>query len=136
MTKREHIAYWLKTAEHDFDAAGALFESAKYDWCLYVSHSVIEKILKAFWVRDSTLKVPRHDNLLEIARGTHLSLSEAQRQFLSDILPFNIDAASNDYTLELSKRCNKDFSSHQFEAIRRFYQWLLSQMEAEPVSKN
>jgi len=53
MTKEEHIAYWLKTAEHDFEVANHLFETGRYDWCLFISHLVIEKALKAFWVRDS-----------------------------------------------------------------------------------
>lgn len=57
MTKDEHIAYWLKTAEHDWDTANHLFVTGKYDWCLFISHFVIEKVLKALWVRDSNKRV-------------------------------------------------------------------------------
>ena len=42
MTKEEHIAYWLKTAEHDWDTANHLFETGRHDWCLFISHLVIE----------------------------------------------------------------------------------------------
>jgi HEPN domain-containing protein len=31
MTKEEHIVYWLKTAEHDFETAQHLFQTGKYD---------------------------------------------------------------------------------------------------------
>ncbi len=47
MTKQEHIAYWLKSAEHDLEAANSIFASGRYDWCLFVAHLVIEKVLKA-----------------------------------------------------------------------------------------
>ena len=40
MTKEEHIAYWLKSAEHDLNAAESLFQSGKYDWCLFIGHLV------------------------------------------------------------------------------------------------
>ncbi|MDZ7363067.1 MAG: HEPN domain-containing protein [candidate division KSB1 bacterium] len=79
MTKEEHIAYWLKTAEHDLEAAESLFESKRYDWCLFIAHLVIEKVLKAFWVRDSAEDVPWIHNLSKLAKETKLNLSEEQK---------------------------------------------------------
>ena len=31
MTIKEHIGYWLKSANHDFEIAERLFKSGKYD---------------------------------------------------------------------------------------------------------
>ena len=45
--RRDHIEYWVKSADNDLAAAEALFESAKYDWCLFIAHLVLEKALKA-----------------------------------------------------------------------------------------
>jgi HEPN domain-containing protein len=73
--KQEHIDYWLKTAAHDWEVAQSLFEHGKYDWCLFVAHLVIEKVLKAFWVRDSEKAVPQIHNLLKLVHGTRLALS-------------------------------------------------------------
>jgi len=134
MTKEEHIAYWLKTAEHDFETAQHLFETGKYDWCLFISHLVIEKVLKAFWVRDTTDRVPHHHRLLEIAQATRLSLSEEQKQFLDSITPFNIQGRYPDYKLDFYKLCTKEFTTEKFERIKEFYQWLLSQITLEPAS--
>lgn len=134
MTKEEHIDYWLKTAEHDWDTASHLFETERYGWCLFISHLVIEKALKAFWVKDSEKRVPRHDNLLKLAQGTRLSLSKEQKQFLSAISPFKLEAAYRDYNLELGKFFTKDFTTPQFKKIKDFYLWLLSQMRAEPAA--
>jgi len=57
MNIKEHIEYWLKSASHDMEVAKALFLNQKYDWCLFIGHLVIEKTLKAFYVRDKQ-KIP------------------------------------------------------------------------------
>ena len=129
MTKEEHIAYWLKTAEHDFDTANHLFETGKYDWCLFISHLVIEKVLKAFWVRDSNQRVPHKHKLLEITQETHLRLSEEQKKFLAEISGFNIEARYPEYKLEFYKLCTKEFTAEKFEKIKELYVWLLSQIQ-------
>jgi HEPN domain-containing protein len=136
MTKEEHIDYWLKTAEHDWDTANHLFNTGKYDWCLFISHLVIEKVLKAFWVRDSAKRVPHKHNLLKIAEETRLNLSEEQKQFLDMIAAFNIKARYPDAKFDFYKLCTKEFTTEQFEKIRELYQWLLSQIKSEQVSKN
>ena len=46
------IDYWRESAAHDMEAAQTLFKNQKYDWCLFVGHLVIEKVLKAIYVRD------------------------------------------------------------------------------------
>jgi len=57
MDIKEHIEYWLKSASHDMEVAKTLFLNQKYDWCLFIGHLVIEKTLKAFYVRDKQ-KIP------------------------------------------------------------------------------
>lgn len=129
MTKAEHIDYWLKTAEHDFETAKHLFETGKYDWCLFISHLVIEKVLKAFWVRDSSKRVPHHHKLLEVVQETHLSLSDEQKKCLAEISGFNIEARYPDYKFEFYKLCTKEFTTEKFEKIKELYLWLLSQIK-------
>ncbi len=136
MTKDEHIDYWLKTAEHDWDTANHLFVTGKYDWCLFISHLVIEKVLKAFWVKDSAEQVPHHHRLLEIAEGTRLNLSEDQKQLLVSITPFNIQARYPDQKLQFYKRCTKEFTTIWFNKIAEFYRWLLSQIKSGPQLTN
>ncbi|HED08412.1 MAG TPA: HEPN domain-containing protein [Ignavibacteria bacterium] len=68
MTQEEHIKYWLDSAEHDLDTANTLFSSGKYDWCLFISHLVLEKLLKAFYVKNNHNKIPpKTHNLVRLA---------------------------------------------------------------------
>jgi HEPN domain-containing protein len=43
MERAKHIAYWLKSAEHDLESAETLFQHQRYDWCLFLGHLIIEK---------------------------------------------------------------------------------------------
>ena len=65
MAYDEDINYWLNAAAHDLDVAETLFEKSKYDWCLFIAHLVLEKTLKAFYVRDNR-KMPPPIHKLDI----------------------------------------------------------------------
>ena len=129
MTKKEIIHYWTNSAEHDFDVALALLEKAKYDWCLFMGHLVIEKMLKALWVRDSSKAVPFSHNLVEIAKGTKLELDEEQKIWLTNINSFNIQARYPDYKFSFYKLCTREFTALHFAKIKEFYQWLHLQLK-------
>ena len=58
MKMEEHIDYWLDSADHDLDTAEDLFAAGKFDWCLFLGHLVLEKTLKAFYVRDNENRLP------------------------------------------------------------------------------
>lgn len=131
MTKQEHIEYWLKIAAHDWELVEHLFSSGKYDWCLFHAHLVVEKTLKAFWVRDCDKLVPHIHNLSKLAKETKLSLTEEQKAYLDAIASFNIQARYPDYKLEFYKTCTKEFTSIHFEKMKELYQWLLSQIKSE-----
>jgi HEPN domain-containing protein len=134
MSKQEHIEYWLKIAAHDWELVEHLFESGRYDWCLYHAHLVLEKTIKAFWVRDSDKRVPHIHKLVELAKGTRLELSDEQKQYLADIANFDIEGRYPDYKLEFYKLCTKEFTTEHLEKIRTFYLWLLSQIASAPSS--
>lgn len=38
MNIKEHIQYWVQSANHDFDTAENLLHSGKYDWSLFIGH--------------------------------------------------------------------------------------------------
>jgi HEPN domain-containing protein len=50
MTKKEHVQYWVKSAEDDWGVAGHLFETGDYPYSLFFGHLTIEKLLKAIYV--------------------------------------------------------------------------------------
>ena len=47
---KKHVRYWIDSADHDLAVAESLFKSEKYDWCLFIAHLVLEKVLKGCYV--------------------------------------------------------------------------------------
>ncbi|NUO80115.1 HEPN domain-containing protein, partial [candidate division KSB1 bacterium] len=82
----------MKIATDDWELVEDLFAGdRRNDWCLYHAHLVLEKTLKAFWVRDSEKRVPHIHKLVDLAKATRLELSDDQKQYLADIANFDIE---------------------------------------------
>ena len=127
MTKSEHIKYWIDSAEHDLDTAESLFESGKYDWCLFLGHLVLEKALKAVYVDANDNKnPPRLHNLVRLAETSKLELSKEQIAFLDEVNDFNLESRYPDYKFEFYKSCTEEYSENYFNLIKEFYQWIKS----------
>ena len=66
MTIKEHISYWLDSAEHDLETSNTLFEAGKYDWSLFIGHSeTLHSISEDFIykkVMESPLYIPKSRN--------------------------------------------------------------------------
>ena len=130
MKKRDHIEYWVKSADNDLAAAEALFESAKYDWCLFIAHLVLEKALKAnFVLTNESKNLPRIHNLVKLAELSFLNLSDAEILFLDEVNDFNIAARYPDYKQAFYKICTKEYAENYFIRIKEFYEWLKSRLK-------
>lgn len=129
MTKKEHIDYWIKVAEHDFITMNHLFENGDYLWALFIGHLVIEKLLKGYYVKQIDINVPYVHDLLRIADKTSLELTVEQKLFLDSLNDFNIEARYPDYKLALYKKCDRDFSMSYHKKIKEFKKWILKKIE-------
>lgn len=126
----EHIKYWLDLAEHDMEAAEDLFSAAKYDWCLFIGHLIVEKTLKAHFVYTNNSKIPpKTHNLLKLAAESNLSLTKEQEKFLDRVNDFNLEVRYPEYRREFYKLCTKEFAQQYFTQIKEFSKWLASQIE-------
>ncbi|MGR3173992.1 MAG: HEPN domain-containing protein [Candidatus Scalindua sp.] len=127
MDIKQNIDYWLKSAAHDMGVAETLFQNNKNDWCLFICHLVLEKTLKAFYVRDNNDNPPLIHNLVRLEEKTKLNCTESQLQFLADVNRFNIESRYPDIKFQFQKLCTTEFTKEQFSKIKEMYQWLLSQ---------
>ncbi len=92
MSIEDQVKYWIDGAEHDLTAAEHMLESGDYSWSLFVGHLVLEKMLKALYVRARKEIPPRTHNLVALARSVDLNLTKEQEEFLFEIGGFNIVA--------------------------------------------
>lgn len=97
------INYWIKSSYEDFDTMITLYENKKYNWSLFVGHLMIEKLLKALFVKLNNSHPPFIHNLIRLAEKCDLELTENQKLFLATVTAFNINARYDDYKMSFQK---------------------------------
>ena len=125
----KQINYWLKSAEHDLATAESLFRTQHYAWCLFLAHLVLEKTLKAFYVKDRHQFPPKVHKLELLAEKTKLKLSSEEIDFLKEVSEFNLEARYPDYKFKFYKLCTREFAKRYFDKIKESYRWLLKKIK-------
>jgi HEPN domain-containing protein len=128
MTRDEIVRYWIDSANQDYQVTESLFANGHYVWSLFVGHLVVEKLLKAYHVKKADADYPRTHNLLRIAQGAALELTDDQRLLLDEVTAFNIRARYPDYKNRFGNTANQEFTQQYIEKIRGFRQWLSKEM--------
>ncbi len=127
MTTEEHIAYWIDSAENDLKAANNLFDTENYSWCLFIGHLVMEKALKALYVKNNdNLIPPKIHNLSRLAELSKISPSIEIEKFLVIANKFNLEGRYPEYKNEFYKTCTKEFAEMNLIKIKEVYEWLKS----------
>lgn len=124
MNKEELTAYWVESSDRDYKTMQHLFKKKDYSWALFVGHLVIEKLIKAYYVKNVGIKHPFGHDLLRLAVEAKLELGEEQKDILDTISTFNIRARYDDYKSGFYKLCTKEFSKEWMKKIIGFRQWL------------
>jgi HEPN domain-containing protein len=129
MTKQEHIDYWLNTADSDLEVAETLFSGRKYLWCLFLSHLVIEKALKAPYVNVYDDTPPKIHNLLNLAKKINIDFNKDQLVMFDRLNVFQISARYPDYKNQLNSICSEEFTNDIFQKTKELFEWLKSQLK-------
>jgi len=105
------IKYWIDSSDEDFITMLTLYENKRYSWSLFLGHLMIEKLLKALYVKENDKFPPLIHNLLRLAEQCNLRLTAEQQIFLATVTAFNINARYDDYKMSFQKTCTPEFSS-------------------------
>jgi len=124
MEKADIVKYWVESSDSDFQVMESLFENEHYVWALFLGHLVVEKLLKAYHVKNVDTDYPRIHNLLEIAHKASLELSDEQKLVMSELSTFNLRARYPDYKNRFQKKANRQYTEMQLIKIREIKKWL------------
>ncbi len=79
----------MKAAELDLPVAEHLFKNGYNVWCLFIGHLVLEKILKAHYVKCTGKTPPKIHDLVKLVEKSGLNLNRKQVEFLLRANNFN-----------------------------------------------
>jgi HEPN domain-containing protein len=123
---QKNIEYWVITAEHDLKTAKSMFDSGHYDWSLYIGHLILEKILKANYVKAlKEIPTKTHD-LLYLVNNIELEIEDEKYQVLEKANNYQLEARYPDEKLNFYNLCTKEFTEPRFKEMIEVYEWLKS----------
>lgn len=127
--KQKLIDFWIVGADDDYDTMIAMFDTKRYSWALFVGHLMIEKLLKAYFVKINENYPPFTHNLLKLAKDTNLPLTDELKLQLTTITAFNLNARYDDYKRSFQKKCAPDFTNEWIEKIKELKLWIREQIK-------
>lgn len=133
MEKEDYIKYWRTTSDNDFNTMLNLYNSGDYHWCLFLGHLVIEKLLKALYVKKAkrVTNPPKSHDLLLIAEKAGIETNNRQKDFLDLVTTFNISARYPDYKNSFYAKCTKGFTDARIKEIKELREWLIALIETK-----
>ncbi len=130
MTKDDHINYWVKTAENDWDTVNYLFKGKKYVYCLFFAHLTLEKLIKAHWVKDNEDNYPpKTHNLVYLLSQTNLDFNMDEIKYLEKINDFQIEGRYPDYLMKINKITNLSFTKSILDKIKTIRKCLIEKLQ-------
>jgi len=101
-----------------------MYDTRRYSWSMFVGHLMIEKLLKALFVKTTNENPPYIHNLLRLAEKCNLELNDDQRLFFATVTALNINARYDDYKLSFQKTCTPEFCAHWIEELKWYRLWI------------
>ena len=126
--KEKLIKYWIDSSERDFKTMNHLLKKKDYHWSLFMGHLVIEKLLKACYLKMVDNNPPFIHNLTRLAEIADLNMTEEQKDVLVTVTTFNLRARYDDYKLAFYKTCTKKFTEKWICEIKGFRKWIKTQL--------
>ena len=118
------VRHWVDSSDEDFKTMITLFHSKSYHWALFMGHIAIEKLLKAYFVKQNGCHAPFTHNLYRLAELAELEISEEYADWLFKITTFNINARYDDYKKEFYNMCTPNFTKEWIDNIKTLQQWI------------
>ena len=127
----DKIDYWIETAEYDLETAKVMLKGKRYLYVGFMCNLVIEKILKAYYVFSKNEMPPYTHNLRRIATEANFYklMSEEQKDFIDDIIPFNIEGRYPEYKQMLYEALNETKCKEIIRETEEFMKWTKTKLK-------
>ena len=129
-TKNEHIEYWLKSSEMDFDTASYLLDGKKYVHALFFCHLTIEKICKALWIKNNEENVPpKIHNILKILNQGQIDVDNSFLELINELNKYQIEGRYQAEIFEIEKSTTKNIANNIYNETIKLKEWLLKKLQ-------
>lgn len=91
---------------------------------LFLGHILVEKLLKALYVKLHKKHAPTIHNLYRLAELCEIDLTAEYSDWLDTITSFNINARYDDYKREFYNLCTPAYTESWIDRIKEIRKWI------------
>ena len=127
----DKVEYWIELAEYDLDTAKAMLKSKRYLYVGFMCNQVIEKIIKAYFVKVKNEQPPYTHKLIRLAEESNLYklMSEKQKNFMFIVTPLNVEARYPTQKQDILKSLNKEKCKKIINQTEDMMIWIKKKLE-------
>ena len=122
------VLFWKESSDQNYATMHNLLQSKDYNWALFLGYLVIEKLLKAHYVKKHHKHPLFIHDLLRLSQKIELELTEEQEEWLDEISTFNLNTRYDNYKQEFRKRCTPEYTAVWLNRIETIRAWLINQL--------
>ncbi len=122
------ILFWRESSDQNFATMQNLIKTHEYSWALFLGHLVIEKLIKALYVKRLQKHPLFSHDLLRLAKKIDIELPAGFDEWLDEITTFNLNARYDDYKQNFKKLCTTEFTNEWIDKIETLRKWLINQL--------
>ena len=131
MSDFDKVDYWIELAIYDLDTAKAMLTTRRYLYVGFMCNQAIEKMLKAYYVFKNKKIPPYTHNMRRLATEANLykEMNEKQKDFIDDMIPFNIEGRYPEYKQMLYNTLKHSECEKLITETEEFMQWTKNKLE-------
>lgn len=118
---QKQINYWINGAEDDIITADLLIREKRNLHGLFFCHLVIEKAIKAHFVKKTGEVAPRSHNLVYLSENAKLEFDDETQIFIGILMKYQLQGRYPDYSPVLPDQNQVD---EYFIKTKGLLQWL------------
>jgi len=120
------VEYWIEMAENDFNTMEDFYSIKRYNWSLFIGHLVLEKFIKALYVKINKKHPPFLHDLTKLLSKCNVEVTEELYDLLDVITTFNINARYDDYKKAFYNQCTPQFTETWINHIKTIRLWIIN----------
>lgn len=131
MSDFDKTDYWIELADYDLETAKAMLKSKRFLYVGYMCNQVIEKMLKAYYVKATGEQPPYTHKLIRLAEESNIykMFSDEQKDFLDIISPLNIEARYPTQKQDLLESLSKDKCVNIIKRTEELMLWIRNKLK-------
>ena len=127
----DKINYWIELADYDLKTAKVMYKSKRYLYLGFMCNQVIEKILKAYYVKIHQDIPPFTHKLIKLAESCEVyeEFSDKQKDFIDFVSPLNVEARYPTRKDELFNSLSKERCRKLLKETEEMLIWIKKKLE-------